>query len=200
MLSLVVVKQTPLLVYLVLGWDRDLDLVTPGHRDLQNKLRFSTDTKLKYLGAVVDDNAATGSSRYLVTHWLLLYGAGLILCRQVCRLVLEGQEGKGLWRTVHRRDHPFDSFDCRLALLPGNVPAVVVPCPDLGAIDDLPEACAVLLGDVIALVSCLIVILQNFDLIAPRQSLHFHLGFRNDHRVILLGRYAFFEEFHLHKF
>ena len=62
--------------------------------------------------------------------------------------------------TLHVGDLPLHLDRDGLALLPGDVLAVVITGPDLLAIDDLPEAGAVLLGHVLALVVNLLVLLR----------------------------------------
>ena len=73
--------------------------------------------------------------------------------------------------TLHVGDLPLHLDRDGLALLPGDVLAVVITGPDLLAIDDLPEAGAVLLGHVLALVVNLLVLLRPGLLAAGGESL-----------------------------
>ena len=62
----------------------------------------------------------------------------------------------------------------RFAFFPGDVITVVVPLPDLLPFLDLPEAGAVLLGDVLTVVLGLVVLHPLLLDLAPREVLHVH--------------------------
>ena len=73
--------------------------------------------------------------------------------------------------TLHAGHHPGDILGSGGALLPADVPAVVVAGPDLDTVDDLPDRGAVLLGHVLTLVQLLRVHLRSYDLFATLESL-----------------------------
>ena len=126
------------------------------------------------LRAVPLVDEATGRPVHPLTDRPLLQRAGLHVRLEVGGLVLKGEVGEYLRGAVHLGDHPSDGMNGRFALLPSDIPAVIVTGPDLLSIDDLPEAGAVLLGHVLTLVLGLVVRLQHLNLVTPRQSLHFH--------------------------
>ena len=103
-----------------------------------------------------------------------LHRTGLHVGVEVSGLVLKAEVSKEFWSAVHLGDHPLDGLDGWFAFLPGHVPAIVIPSPNLHPVDDLPEAGAVLLGHVVTLVGGLVVVLHYLQLLAPGERLHLH--------------------------
>ena len=196
------VKKTPPLVQLLLGGDWHSHLSTLGDGALavrQQRLgQQTTRAPLTHLCAVFEVDHAAGFPVNPLTDSPLLNLAPLLLGLDGVRLVLEGEVGEGLGGAVHLRDQPLDGDCLGVALLPGDVPAVVIPCPDLLSIDHLPEAGALLPGHVLAVVPRLVVVLQHVGLLAQRQVLHLHDRSRGGHLVLLLPDcHAIAEELHL---